>query len=40
MLRGEDTKAVEYEPNADKFRDVTEAYGVLSVRESRVIYDL
>lgn len=27
-------------PDADKFRDVMEAYGVLSVRESRVSYDL
>lgn len=30
----------EYEPNVDKFRDVAEAYSVLSVRESRVNYDL
>lgn len=29
-----------HEPSVDKFRDVTEAYGVLSVRESRVNYDL
>ena len=28
------------EPDAAKFRDVTEAFGVLSVRESRVNYDL
>jgi len=30
----------EHEPNADKFRDVAEAYAVLSQRESRVNYDL
>jgi DnaJ-class molecular chaperone len=30
----------DYSPNADKFRDVVEAYHVLSVRESRVNYDL
>ena len=29
-----------HEPNAEKFREVTEAYQVLSVRESRVTYDL
>ena len=29
-----------HEPNAEKFREVTEAYQVLSVRESRVNYDL
>ncbi len=29
-----------HEPNVDKFREVTEAYQVLSVRESRVNYDL
>jgi DnaJ-class molecular chaperone len=29
-----------HEPNPDKFRDVAEAYAVLSVRESRVNYDL
>lgn len=28
------------EPDATKFRDVMEAYSVLSVRESRVNYDL
>lgn len=28
------------EPNPDKFRDVVEAYQVLSVRESRASYDL
>jgi len=38
LTRGEEVK--EQEPNADKFRDVAEAYGVLSVRESRVQYDL
>ena len=27
-------------PDADRFRDVVEAYQVLSVRESRVAYDL
>lgn len=27
-------------PDADKFRNVMEAYGVLSVRESKVNYDL
>jgi DnaJ-class molecular chaperone len=30
----------DHEPNQDKFRDVAEAYAVLSVRESRVTYDL
>ena len=35
-----DSKADLYEPNVDKFRDVAEAYSVLSVRESRIIYDL
>ena len=30
----------DYTPDADKFRDVLEAYNVLSVRESRVTYDL
>jgi DnaJ-class molecular chaperone len=28
------------EPNVEKFRDVTEAYSVLSVSDSRVNYDL
>lgn len=28
------------QPDSDKFRDVMEAFGVLSVRESRVNYDL
>jgi hypothetical protein len=28
------------QPDNDKFRDVMEAFGVLSVRESRVNYDL
>lgn len=28
------------DPDATKFRDVTEAFGILSVRESRVNYDL
>lgn len=28
------------QPDAQKFRDITEAFGVLSVRESRVNYDL
>lgn len=27
-------------PNAEKFREIMEAYAVLSVRESRVSYDL
>jgi curved DNA-binding protein CbpA len=31
---------VDHTPNADLFRDVVEAYQVLSVRESRVNYDL
>ena len=30
----------EYEPNSDLFRDVNEAYQILSVIESRVNYDL
>lgn len=30
----------QHEPDVDKFRDVAEAYSVLSVRESRVTYDL
>lgn len=33
-------KTADHTPNADKFRDVVEAYQVLSVRESRVNYDL
>ena len=33
-------KTVDHTPNADLFRDVVEAYQVLSVRESRVNYDL
>jgi DnaJ-class molecular chaperone len=33
-------KGEERSPNADKFRDVVEAYQVLSVRESRVTYDI
>jgi curved DNA-binding protein CbpA len=33
-------KTEERQPDADKFRDVVEAYQVLSVRESRVNYDL
>ena len=33
-------KTVDHTPNADRFRDVVEAYQVLSVRESRVNYDL
>ncbi len=28
------------QPNADKFREITEAYSVLSVEESRIQYDL
>ena len=34
------SKSDKYEPNISKFRDVAEAYQVLSVRESRVSYDL
>lgn len=30
----------ERDPNADKFRDIVEAYQVLSVRESRANYDV
>lgn len=33
-------KDTEHTPNADRFRDVVEAYQVLSVRESRVNYDI
>ena len=33
-------KTADHTPNADVFRDVVEAYQVLSVRESRVNYDL
>lgn len=33
-------KAAEYQPNADMFRDVVEAYQVLSVTQSRAAYDL
>lgn len=33
-------KTQEHQPNADMFRDVVEAYQVLSVRESRANYDL
>lgn len=33
-------KSVEHQPNADLFRDVVEAYQVLSVRESRANYDI
>lgn len=33
-------KDTDYTPDANKFRDVVEAYQVLSVRESRVNYDL
>jgi DnaJ-class molecular chaperone len=29
-----------HQPDAQKFRDIMEAYSVLSVRESRVSYDL
>ena len=36
----QDLKDTKYEPNVEKFRDVTEAYSVLSVRDSRVNYDL
>jgi DnaJ-class molecular chaperone len=32
--------STEHTPDADKFRDVVEAYNVLSVRDSRVNYDL
>ena len=36
-----DVQAAEtHEPDLDKFRDITEAYQVLSVRESRINYDL
>lgn len=35
---GSDT--TDYSPDADKFRDVNEAYQVLSVLESRANYDL
>jgi DnaJ-class molecular chaperone len=34
------SKGVAHEPNVEKFRNVVEAYSVLSVRESRVSYDL
>ena len=30
----------EYEPDVDKFRDVVEAYQVLSVKESRAAFDI
>ena len=30
----------DHEPNLDKFRDVSEAYQILSVKESRMAYDL
>ena len=33
-------KTADHQPDADKFRDVVEAYQILSVRESRVNYDL
>ena len=33
-------KTLEHQPNPDLFRDVVEAYQVLSVRESRANYDL
>ena len=33
-------KNMEHQPNPDLFRDVVEAYQVLSVRESRANYDL
>lgn len=33
-------KTVDHTPDAERFRDVLEAYQVLSVRESRVNYDL
>ena len=33
-------KSQEHQPNADLFRDVVEAYQVLSVRDSRANYDL
>ena len=34
------SKGQPHEPNVEKFRNVAEAYSVLSVRESRVSYDL
>lgn len=33
-------KTQEHQPNADRFRDVVEAYQVLSVQQSRANYDL
>ena len=30
----------EYEPDVEKFRDVVEAYQILSVKESRAAFDL
>lgn len=33
-------KTVEHQPNADMFRDVAEAYQILSVTETRASYDL
>ena len=33
-------KGIEHQPNADMFRDVAEAYQVLSVAENRASYDL
>jgi len=33
-------KSVEHQPNAEMFRDVAEAYQVLSVAETRASYDL
>lgn len=29
-----------YDPDVEKFRDVVEAYGILSVKESRAAFDL
>lgn len=38
--RAAEVDAAERDPNPDKFRDVNEAYQVLSVRETRTTYDM
>jgi DnaJ-class molecular chaperone len=35
-----DGDVAEYEPDVEKFRDVVEAYQVLSVKESRADFDI
>jgi DnaJ-class molecular chaperone len=40
VRQGADQLAGEHDPDIEKFRDVVEAYNVLSVKESRAAFDI